>query len=79
MDKSSNLPAEAKFFEQFTSHPASVGETYWSHMAFAFRFSARLMGAGLAALIHGLIPPLFCTTGSDMIRKMHKEITERHG
>ena len=33
----------------FTAHPATVGETYLEHSRFAFRFSAKLLLAGLAA------------------------------
>ena len=31
----------------FTSHPASVGETYGEHCVFAFGFGARMMLGGL--------------------------------
>lgn len=78
MDKSTNIAAEDTFFEQFRSHPESVGENYWTHMLFAFRFSLRMFGAGFAALIHGVAPPLFCSTGSDTIKAMHADLTKRH-
>ena len=35
----------------FTSHPASVGETYGEHCVFAFGFGARMMLGGAAAMM----------------------------
>ena len=48
----------------FTTHPASVGETYVEHMSFASRFGIRMLAGGLAALIHSVFPFLFVTTAS---------------
>jgi hypothetical protein len=61
----------------FLSHPESVEESYGEHFAFALGFAARLFGAGLAALVHALIPCLFETTASRMIREMHARIASR--
>jgi len=61
----------------FLSHPQSVDESYGEHLVFAFGFAARLIGAGLAALIHAFIPCLFETTASRMIREMHQRIANR--
>ena len=62
----------------FRDHPASVGETYPEHMAFALRFGARLICAGAAAFVHALVPALFETTASDTVKAMHAE-TEGRG
>ena len=67
------------FLSAFRDHPASVGETYAEHMAFALRFGARLFCAGAAAFVHALIPALFETTASDTVRTMHAEIEGRGG
>jgi hypothetical protein len=48
----------------FTAHPHSVGETYFQHMRFAFRFGSRMTLGGVAALIHSLLPFCFVTTAS---------------
>ncbi|MEM0978373.1 MAG: DUF6356 family protein [Pseudomonadota bacterium] len=79
MDKFHTNDGDHGFFSQFHDHPASVGETYWGHMAFAFGFGGKLILAGLCAVIHGLIPPFFTTTASDVIRQMHKKIVQRQG
>ena len=61
----------------FLSHPQTVDESYGEHFLFALGFAMRLLGAGLAALVHALIPCLFETTASRMIREMHDRITSR--
>ncbi len=48
----------------FTAHPASVGETYFQHMRFAFRFGGRMLLGGIAAVAHSVFPFLFVTTAS---------------
>ena len=48
----------------FTAHPASVGETYLQHMRFAFRFGARMLAGGIAAIVHSVFPFLCVTTAS---------------
>jgi hypothetical protein len=62
----------------FTSHPRSVGETYWQHMASAASFGARMVAAGTACFLHGIFPFLFVTTGSQTVRHLHdRMITHR--
>lgn len=61
----------------FLSHPRAVNETYGEHFVFATAFGVRLVGAGLAALIHAVVPSLFKATASSMIRDMHDRITSR--
>ncbi len=63
----------------FEDHPASVGETYWQHMASAWGFSWRMAVASLACLIHALLPFLFEKYGSQMITKLHdRMVLNRH-
>ncbi len=59
-----------RLLRAFTEHPASVGESYWGHLAFALGFAVRLLLAGLAALVHALLPFLFKTTASRLIAEM---------
>jgi len=54
----------------FTEHPASVGETYGEHWRFATGTGLTLIGAGLACVVHGLLPFLFVTTGSRTVRSL---------
>jgi hypothetical protein len=58
-------------FRLFVEHPRSVGESYFQHMASATSFGVRMVAAGFACLLHGLLPFLFVRTGSSTIRHLH--------
>jgi hypothetical protein len=55
----------------FTAHPSSVGETYLEHGVFACRYGVKMTMGGLAALMHGVFPFLFETTGSRITRELN--------
>ena len=61
----------------FTAHPASVDESYVEHLGTASFFGLRLIGAGIACLLHGLLPFLFVTTGSSTIRELHERMVTK--
>lgn len=61
----------------FTEHPASVDETYFGHMAFAAWFASRLFIAGGAALVHALLPFMFETTASRIVRELYERTSRR--
>ena len=58
----------------FTEHPASVGESYLQHLGRAAGFGARMMFAGFACLVHGLLPFLFARTGSRAISELNERM-----
>jgi hypothetical protein len=57
--------------EAFTRHPRSVGEGYWEHMGAALSFAWNLLLAGLACLVHAVLPFLLVGTGSRKISELH--------
>lgn len=61
----------------FTDHPKSVNETYLQHMAFACPAGFKLIIAGLACCIHGLLPFVFKTTGSDRAKEVIEHMNDR--
>lgn len=61
----------------FIDHPQSVDESYFEHMAFAGRFSMTLFAAGMAALVHAIIPCLFEKTASRLIAQMYARTHNR--
>ena len=67
----------ARIVELFTHHPGSVGESYFGHLRFAAWFSSRLFLAGGAALIHALLPFLFETTASRIVRELAERTHRR--
>ena len=61
----------------FTAHPALVGESYRQHLGVATRFGARMIAGGIGAMIHGVFPFLFTTTGSRTVEALHGEIVAK--
>jgi hypothetical protein len=55
----------------FTAHPSDVGESYAEHCVFACRYGAKMAAGGIAALLHGVFPFLFQTTGSRITRELN--------
>ena len=61
----------------FLTHPQSVDEDYFEHMAFAGKFSGKLFLAAGAALVHAVLPFLFEKTASTMIAEMYARTHNR--
>ncbi len=61
----------------FTDHPHSIGETYFEHLCFAFKFGAQMMIGGFACILHSIFPFLCKTTASDYLLKMTQEFISR--
>jgi acyl carrier protein phosphodiesterase len=57
-------------------HLTETGTAYFAHMRAAFRVGARLMGASLAAFVHGLIPGWFTRKASETIMVLHAELAK---
>lgn len=62
------------FRRLFIDHPASVGETYLEHLITASSFGTKMVFAGVACVIHGLLPAIFTTRGSDAICVLHERM-----
>ncbi len=64
-------------FGKCKKHLDSVHESYFEHLFFAVCFGVRMIGAGLAAISHGLCPAVFQYTGSQTIFALHDELKAR--
>ncbi|MGO9328545.1 MAG: DUF6356 family protein [Steroidobacteraceae bacterium] len=62
------------FRSLFVEHPASVDETYLEHLISAVSFGTRMIVAGLACMVHGVLPAVFVTRGSDAICALHERM-----
>jgi hypothetical protein len=58
----------------FVEHPASVDETYLQHFISALGFGTKMIVAGVACIVHGLLPALFVTRGSDTVCALHERM-----
>jgi len=61
----------------FTEHPASVGESYGRHLRRATIFGVRMVLAGMACLVHALLPFLFVHTGSRAVAELNESMSRR--
>jgi hypothetical protein len=60
------------------SHLAEAGMDYFGHLLRATRIGGTLIAAGVACLVHGLLPGLFTTKASRTVVRLHEEISA-HG
>lgn len=65
------------FRRLFLDHPASVGESYAEHFGVATGFGRKMIVGGLGAVIHGILPFAFKTTGSRTIAALHAEMVAK--
>lgn len=58
----------------FVDHPRSLGLSWVAHGAGALKIGCKLIGAGCAALIHGLVPGLFTDTAGRIVTETYQYI-----
>ena len=59
-------------------HLLEAGEDYLEHLRFASGVGLMLVAAGLACIIHGLIPALCTKTASRTVDELRRLFAERH-
>ena len=65
--------ADRIFFE----HPRSLGMSWAGHGAGAVVIGARLVGAGLACLVHAVVPGVFTQTAGRTVTDMYDHMNKR--
>ncbi len=65
------------FSRIFLDHPKTVGESYWEHFGVATGFGRTMIVGGIKAVLHGIFPNVFKTSGSDTVRKLHAVLVEK--
>lgn len=58
-------------------HLKEIHESYLQHMRFAITCGLKLIGAGLAVIVHALLPCIFQTKASDVMRALLLDIERR--
>lgn len=61
----------------FLEHPRSLGMSWAGHGLGAVAIGARLVVAGLACLVHALVPALFTQTAGKTITHMYDHMARR--
>jgi len=59
------------------AHPRDIGESYGEHAGHALYIGARMIGAGVACLVHALLPGLFVRTASHTVDDIQNLMTRR--
>ena len=59
------------------THLAEARESYWTHFRFAAAVGSMMAAAGIACLIHALVPGLCRNTASRTIRLLHRVVEDR--
>jgi hypothetical protein len=61
----------------FLDHPRSLGMSWVGHGIGAVDIGVRLVGAGLACLVHAIVPGLFTQTAGKTITGMYDHMKQR--
>ena len=61
----------------FRDHPQSLGMNWAQHGTGAVMIGARMVGAGLACVVHAAVPALFTETAGRTIVDLHEQMTRR--
>lgn len=61
----------------FFEHPRSLGMSWAGHGIGAVAIGARLVGAGLACLVHAVIPGVFTQTAGKTVTTMYDHMNQR--
>ncbi len=62
---------------QSREHLRQAGEGYWQHFRFATTFGLLAMAAGIAALIHAIVPGMCTSTASRIVRHLGQLVEDR--
>ena len=61
----------------FIEHPRSLGMTWAGHGAGAVKIGAELLGAGLACMVHAVVPGVFTQTAGKTVARIYDHIQAR--
>ena len=61
----------------FLDHPKSLGMSWTEHGSGAVVIGARLVGAGLACIVHAAVPALFTETAGRTVKSLHNHMVQR--
>jgi Family of unknown function (DUF6356) len=61
----------------FLEHPRSLGMSWAGHGVGAVAIGARLVGAGIACIVHAIVPGVFTQTAGKTITHMYDHMSQR--
>jgi len=60
----------------FLKHPEENKMTYVEHLKHALILGLETLGCSIVFIVHGIIPALFETTGSNMIKNLNEKLNK---
>lgn len=63
--------------QMFRDHPRSLGMSWAEHGAGAVVIGTRMIGAGIACIIHAAVPALFTETAGRTVMSLHDHMVRR--
>ena len=61
----------------FRDHPKALGMSWAEHGAGAVAIGARMVGAGLACIVHAAVPGVFTETAGRTVKSLHDQMARR--
>jgi hypothetical protein len=61
----------------FVDHPKSLGMSWAQHGAGAVVIGARMVGAGIACIVHAAVPGIFTQTAGKTVIDLHEHMMQR--
>ena len=61
----------------FLDHPRSLGMSWTAHGIGAVKIGAELIGAGVACIVHAIVPGWFTQTAGKTVERMHDHMHKR--
>lgn len=61
----------------FLDHPRSLGMSWAAHGVGAVKIGAELVGAGIACIVHAIVPGWFTQTAGKTVERMHDHMVKR--
>jgi len=65
------------FGRLFVEHPKTLGMSWAEHGIGAVAIGGRMVGAGLACIVHAAIPGLFTETAGRTVMSLHDHMVKR--
>lgn len=61
----------------FWDHPRSLGMSWAGHGMGAVVIGARMVGAGIACIVHAVVPGIFTQTAGRTVKSLHDQMIKR--
>ena len=61
----------------FVEHPSSLGMSWVEHGIGAVKIGSELVGAGMACIVHAVVPGWFTQTAGRTVERMHDHMVKR--